>query len=458
MSVEGRPKAISTLKGKRVESNRDLQYDTNTKLERIARLSRMDPQKKFACLMHLFNGTSLLECFHELKSKKARGTDGVSKNDYGQELYSNLRDLVVRMKRMAYHPSPARQVLIPKEGKPGAIRPLGISNFEDKLVQKMMQKVLESIYEPLFLNCSYGFRPGRSCHDAIRELNQHLSKHRVKTVIDVDLNNFFGTIEHHLLLEILKEKLSDKRLLRYLTRMFKAGVLSDGELKMSEEGVPQGSVCSPILANIFAHYVIDEWFNETVKKHCFGRQVEMFRYADDLVICCESEHDAKRIYKALKGRLEKFNLRLNEEKTKQVSFDKVAFKGGKKQDSFDFLGFTFYLALSRNGSFVLPKVKTSGVRLREKLKRVNRWCRSVRNKYRQRVIWKTFKSKLEGHIRYYAVTFNSRYVEKFVDRSRRILFNHLNRRSQRRSCNWLEFERYEKLFPLPKVKIYHKLF
>lgn len=390
-------------------SYRDSQYDTNTKLDRIAWLSKQEPSREFACLMHLFNEVSLFECFYELKSKKALGTDGVSKDDYGQELSSNLRKLIERMKRMAYRPSPVREVLIPKEGKPGATRPLGINNFEDKLVQKMMQKVLNSIYEPLFVECSFGFRPGRSCHDAIRALRNHLLKSRVRIVIDVDLKNFFGTIKHSLLLEILKKKLKDQRLIRYISRMFKAGILSDGELTMSEEGVPQGSICSPILANIFAHYVIDNWFEETVKEHCYGG-AELFRYADDLVICCEFERDARRISKALKGRLGKYDLGLNEEKTKEVSFDKEAFKRKEKQGSFDFLGFTFYLANSNSG-YVVPKVKTSGTRLRSKLKRMNEWCKSVRNKERQRAIWETFKTKLEGHIRYYGVTFNYRCVE-----------------------------------------------
>ena len=190
------------------------------------------------------------------------------------------------MKRMAYIPGPVRQVLIPKEGKPGATRPLGISNFEDKIIQRMMHKVLESIYEPLFHENSYGFRPGRSCHDAIEALHAHLSTHEVETVIDVDLSNYFGSISHQKVIEIIGKKISDPRLIRYLMRMFKSGVLAEGELTISDEGVPQGSVCSPIIANIFAHEVIDEWMEKTVKAHCAG-EVKMIRYADDIVICCQ---------------------------------------------------------------------------------------------------------------------------------------------------------------------------
>ncbi|MFT4552056.1 MAG: RNA-directed DNA polymerase [Chlamydiales bacterium] len=296
-----------------MESNRD-PISTNTKLNRIAWLSAKEPDKKFDQLMHHFNVGSLAVCFHELDGKKAVGIDGIDKARYGENLDNNLEDLTARMKRMAYKPAPVRQVLIPKEGKPGATRPLGISNFEDKPVQKMMQKILESIYEPLFLNCSFGFRPRRGCHDAIRALHQHLYRYEIQTVLDVDLANFFGTIDHAILLNMLKEKIKDQKLIRYLTRMLKAGVLLSGnDLTMSEEGVPQGSVCSPVLSNIFAHYVIDDWFDKVVKIHCCG-QVEMFRYADDLVVCCQYEHDARKINKALKGRLESSNFELMKRK------------------------------------------------------------------------------------------------------------------------------------------------
>ncbi len=256
------------------------QTKTETKLRRIAWLSERDPQKIFNNLMHLFNEESLKGCFNELDGRKAVGVDGVDKAMYRENLEENLRELIARMKRMAYQPGPVRQVLIPKEDKPGATRPSGISNLEDKIVQKMMQKVLESIYDPIFIDCSYGFRGGIGCHDAIKALHHHLFRYEVQTVIDVDLSNFFGTIDHRLLENIVREKIGDEKFIRYMIRMFKAGVLADGELTISEEGVSQGSACSP-LANIFAHYVMDEWFECTVKSHCTGR-VELFRYCDDV--------------------------------------------------------------------------------------------------------------------------------------------------------------------------------
>lgn len=429
---------------------------TDTKLKRIAWLSANDADKRFDSLMHHFNEESLAACFDELEGTKAVGIDGITKAHYGEHLDENLSDLVARMKRMAYRPQPIREALIPKEGQPGATRALGISVLEDKIVQKMMHKVLESIYEPLFLDCSYGFRPGRGCHDAIKALYQHLYRHDVGLIIDVDLANFFGTIDQSRLVELLREKISDERLIRYLIRMFKAGLLSDGEVVMTEEGVVQGSICSPILANVFAHYVIDDWFETTVKQHCRGR-VALFRYADDAVICCQDAEDAQRIKAALVKRLAKYGLKLNEQKTHLVSFSKQGKQRGDKTGGFDFLGFTFYLGRSRRG-YITPKLKTSGKRLRSKLKRLGDWAKRVRNALPLKQIWALFQAKLRGHIRYYGVSFNGQALNEFIYQARRIMFRHLNRRSQRKSFNWEQFDRFCKAFPLPPAIIHHALY
>lgn len=429
---------------------------TETKLKRIAWLSASDPDKRFDSLIHHFNEQSLAACFDELDGTKAVGIDGITKAQYGENLDENLHDLVERMKRMAYRPQPIRQALIPKEGQPGATRELGISIVEDKIVQKMMQKVLESIYEPLFLDCSYGFRPGRGCHDAIKALYQHLYRHDVQIILDVDLANFFGTIDQQQLVERLREKIGDERLIRYLIRMFKAGMLSDGELVVSEEGLVQGSICSPVLANVFAHYVIDRWFETTVKQHCRGR-VALFRYADDAVIGCQYAQDAERIKAALSKRLAKYGLALNEQKTQLVRFSKQGKRHGEKTGSFDFLGFTFYLGRSRRG-FIIPKLKTSGKRQRGKLKQLGEWARRVRNALPLKQIWALFQAKLRGHIQYYGVSSNYRALERFIYRAERILFRHLNRRSQRRSFNWEQFERFRNVFPLPAPVIHHALY
>jgi group II intron reverse transcriptase/maturase len=302
-------------------STSETQVWMDTKLQRVAWLSGQDSKKEFNCLMHYFNEESLGKCFQLIDGRKAKGLDGVDKESYGRNLTANLKSLVSKMKTMSHPPGNIKQVLTPKDGEKNAYRPLGISNFEDKLVQKAMQQILEIIYEPIFLNCSFGFRPGRGCHDALRELLNHLHKRPVNAIIDIDLANFFGSINHKELEQILRMKIKDNRLMRYIIRMLKAGVLIGSELIVGEEGASQGSICSPVLANIFAHYVIDLWFEEKVKKHCKG-EVKLVRYCDDMVIACENEEDSMRIKSTLGKRLEKFQLKLNEEKTKIVKFNR----------------------------------------------------------------------------------------------------------------------------------------
>jgi RNA-directed DNA polymerase len=269
-----------------------------TKFAIISRLSAENPEMVFNQLMHHFNKKNLLSWYQSLKGKAAVGIDGMTKEKYGENLEENLDALLSKLKTMSYIPGPVKQILISKEGRNEATRPLGIGNFEDKIVRKGVQKILEAIYEPLFWNSSYGFRPKLGCHDAIKALRGHLYSQSVRNVIDLDLSNYFGTIDHDLLMAQLSNKIQDKRFLRYIRRMFKAGVLSNGELTVSDEGVPQGSMCSPILANIYAHYALDDWFNRTVKINCRGK-VEIFRYADDAVICCGNAKDAERIRAAL---------------------------------------------------------------------------------------------------------------------------------------------------------------
>jgi RNA-directed DNA polymerase len=430
--------------------------NTDTALAEIAYLSSRNPAQVFHSLMHHINEGSLRRCFDKLDGKKALGVDGISKAAYGEHLQVNLEALIGRMKRMGYRPQAVRQVLIPKEGKPGATRPLGIGCFEDKLVQGRVHEILESIYEPLFLDWSYGFRPGRSCHDAIKDLHKHLYKEEVEVVIDVDLANFFGTIDHEILKELLSRKIKDTKFLRYVSRMLKAGTLAEGELTVSDEGVPQGSLCSPIFSNIVAHHVIDEWLEDTVKPLMKGT-MKAFRYADDLVICCRYEKDAVRVRKALGRRLEKYKLKLNEDKTKMVTFSKSKSGQGKKQEAFDFLGFTFYLGKSMRGA-IIPKVKTCGKRYRSKLNKVKDWARQIRSKEPLGAIWKVFCAKLRGHVQYYGVSFNSEAVGNFLREATRIMWKWLNRRSQRKSFDWEKFNLFIEKHPLPEIKVCHKLF
>ena len=432
------------------------QVNTDTALAEIAWLSANNPHQVYHSLMHQINVDSLRRCYDRLDGRKAVGVDQVNKAMYGENLTANLEDLIARMKRMAYRPGPVREVRIPKEGKKGATRPLGISNFEDKLVQKRMQDILESIYEPLFFDLSYGFRPNKNCHDAVKDLREHLFKEEVEVVIDVDLANFFGKIDHDIVKDMLGMKIKDSKFMRYITRMFKSGVLADGELSMNEEGVVQGSCCSPVISNIVAHYVIDTWLEETVKPLMKG-MVKAFRYADDLVICCRYEEDANRIKSVLGKRLAKYKLELNEEKTSMVNFSKNNHRRGIKQGSFEFLGFRFYLGKSLKG-VTIPKVKTSGKRFRSKLNNVTTWVKQVRNKIPLGEIWKIFCAKLRGHVQYYGVSFNIKMVSKFLYEAKKIIFKWLNRRSQRKSFDWNKFDLFVKKHPIPNAKIVHRLF
>lgn len=430
--------------------------NTETKLKRIAWLSSQDKERKFECVMHHVNLETLRGNFLRLDAKKAKGIDGVSKEEYGNDLENNLNRLIDELKRMAYKPRPVKELLIPKDGQPGKFRPLGISVFEDKLVQGAFRQILEAIYEPLFLDCSHGFRPKRGCHTAIKDLRKYLYENDIETVIDIDLKNFFGTIDHKILESFLREKITDERFIRYIIRMFKAGVLSEGDLIIGDEGVPQGSICSPILSNVFAHKVLDEWIEQTIQPYCKGK-VKLFRYADDAIICIEKEHDAVRIRKALPKRLEKYKLVLNEEKTKMVSFSRVKVQNGISQDTFNFLGFTFYWGKTRTGRIV-PKLKTSSKTTDTKLEKVKVWIKDIRNKTRMKEIWGTFCAKLRGHIQYYGVSFNSKQVQKFQWEATRLVFKWLNRRGQKKSFTWEKFNKFMERFPLPKVRICHSLF
>lgn len=433
-----------------------VQETTDTKLKRIAEYSKQNPGCEYKWLMSHYNIEGLRSCFDELDGKKAVGIDQKTKDEYGKKLEANLSNLIERMKQMSYRPQPVREVLIPKLGKPGATRPLGISTIEDKVVQSMTKKILESIYEPNFYDCSYGFRPHRGVHTAIKALHKYLYNNEVEIVIDVDLENFFGSISHEVLMEILKMRIKDETFLRYIVRMLKAGVLSKGELQMTEWGTPQGSICSPVLSNIIAHYVIDDWFEQIVRKHVKG-DIALFRYCDDLVICCRYEAEAKKVTEALEKRLAKYHLKMNLEKTKQVRFSKAKQAIGVLAEVFDFLGFAFVIGKSRAGK-PIPKIKTSSKRLRQKVKIMNTWIKTNRSRFKLKALWFSFCKKVQGHIGHYAISFNERSVKLFVDLVRLSFFKWINRRSQKRSMTWEKFERFENTFPLPKITIKHRLF
>lgn len=432
-----------------------LKQPMGTKLKRIAVLSSQDPKMAFKWLMPHVTKENLICCFNELDGRKAVGIDGKTKEVYARELEANIELLISKMKRMAYKPFPVREVLIPKGD--GKYRPLGISNIEDKIVQMMFGKILESIYEPIFRDCSYGFRRDKNAHMAIRETIRYIKFNNVKRVIDVDIENFFGTIKHKDLLKMLSLKIKDRIFLRYISRMLKAGTVTEKGIDRKEIGLAQGSIASPILANVYAHYVIDLWFDKVVPKHIIGK-VAISRYADDLIVCCTDTRDVYKIKTSLTKRLSKFGLSLNLEKSKIVRFNKWDYGKGIKQEVFSYLGFTFYLSKARKESFTTVKVKTNKKTLRTKLKLVSVWVKQNRFNGTIRDIWCRFRRKLGGHIAYFGVTNNADSVKAFLHRARRIFFKWMNRRSQRRSLNWEQFILFEKQYPMPMVKIYHQAY
>jgi len=425
----------------------------DTKLKRIEAMSREDPACTFECLMPHYNKENLIACYHELDGKKAVGVDKQTKDIYGANLEVNIANLITRMKSMSYRPQPVREVRIPKDD--GKTRPLGIACIEDKIVQSMTAKLLEAIYEPTFTDESFGFRPGRNCHQAIREVHQQVFRNWENYVIDVDLENFFGEIDHSKLLTILRMRIKDEKFIRYIARALKSGVLSDEGFRKTEMGSAQGSVCSPILANIFAHYAIDVWVKTVVEQKVEGA-VKLVRYCDDFVICCTNRKDAKRVLRALPKRLERFSLKVNSKKTQCIEMCKKASRSGRS-GTFNFLGFTFYLGPNARG-YIIPKVKTDGKKYRKKLKEVNQWCKDNRHLYPLKSLWDQLRVKMRGYIRYYGVSHNSYAVSSFIFRVTRVFFKWINRRSHRKSVTWEQLQRFIRKYPMPPVKVYHRLF
>lgn len=425
-----------------------------TKLRRIAMRSKSDPKAEFKWLMPLYTEENLKRCFNELDGNKAVGIDGRTKADYAKDLDANIRDLRRRMVSLNYRPSPVREVLIPKAN--GKFRPLAISNIEDKIVQLMTNKILDAIYDPIFSERSYGFRRGKSAHMAIAETREHLRDASVKVVIDIDLANFFGTINQKDLMKMLALKIKDERFLRYIARMLKAGTQTKEGIRRSEDGVLQGSVASPCLANIYAHYVIDLWFERVVPKHIKGNVV-IYRYCDDMIACCTTAEDVDKIIRSFEKRLAKFGLKLNLEKTKTVKFNKWAYWKGEKQGTFGFLGFTFYFAKTKKGNATV-KLRTNHKTLRAKLQVLKQWLKENRSKGTLLVVWRKYLLKLKGHLVYFGVSDNSPSLKRYLHAARDLFFKWMNRRSHKRSFSWERFVEFERQYPMPIEKIYHRFY
>lgn len=437
-------------------SNREM---VATKLQRIAEKARRESGCRFTSLFHLMNVEMLRECFRQLRKDAAAGIDKVTKKEYGANLEKNLTALVEKLHRMSYIPLPVRRVYIPKPGS-SKERPLGIPALEDKLVQAGLARILSAIYEQDFIDDSYGFRPGRGCHGALRALSDEVEGGRIHYIVDADIKGFFDNVDHEWLMKFLGHRIVDKRVLRYVKRFLKAGIMEEGAVSASDKGTPQGGIVSPILANIYLHYSLDLWFTRVFQKGCYG-QSRMIRYADDFVVCFQREVDAIRFRHELDERLFRFGLEISPEKTKTIEFgsfaEAKAKKRGGKAATFDFLGFTHYCSRSRNGRHFRMKRVTSHKKFTAKIRMFRDWLKASRTLPTDELMEKV-ASKLRGHFAYYGVTDNSRGISRFAYEIRCLLFKWLNRRGKRGCMNWEKFNLFLKKFPLPRPRIMVNLF
>ena len=428
-------------------------------LDQIRTRAARDNKCKFTSLVHLVNVEHMKTCFANLKAGKASGIDLVTKEAYGLNLNDNIEDLVERMKSKKYQPKPVRRVYIPKPGKDEK-RMLGIPTIEDKIVQSNVKEILESIYETEFLDCSYGFRPRRNCHDAIKALDVCVMAKPINYIVEVDIRKFFDSVNHDWMIRCLKEKIIDPNLLWLIRKFLKAGIMESGTYIESETGTPQGGIISPLLANIYLHYVLDLWFEKVIKSRSKG-YMQMVRYCDDFVACFESERDAEDFMKQLHIRFEKFGLVVAEEKTKLLKFGpkewKLAEKQGRKSETFNFLGFTHFGKKSRKGYWIMGH-KTSKANLARKLKEIKEYIKSVRCKIPLKDWWEILKLKFRGHINYFGISGNHRCLAQFRYCLIINAFKWINRRSQKKSMDWQKFERHMEFNPLPEARICFKLY
>ena len=403
---------------------------------------------KLQTLIHYVNKVNL-EKEHQMQLKnKAVGIDGISKEEYNNNLDANLDNLLTRMKTFSYRPQSVKRVYIPKAN--GKLRPLGIPAYEDKLVQGVLARVLNGVYEPRFLDCSYGFRPNRSAHDAIKAIRDIIYKRPIGWVVEADIKGFFDNMNHEWIIKFLRNDIADENFIRYITRFLKAGILEEGKRYESTQGSPQGGLVSPYIANVYLHYVLDLWFEKVVKKHVKG-EAYIIRFADDFLACFQYEEDAKAFYSVLPKRLAKFGLEIAEDKTRILPFGKDS---GSKE-SFEFLGFSFYNGMARN-SFYIVVVLSSKKKMKAKRLAIKEWLKSMMHCPISDIIAK-LNVKLLGHYRYYGVSGNIKCLCSFHNYCIKTLYSVLRRRGQKKRITWEKFKIFLRQSPIVTPKIYVKL-
>jgi len=436
----------------------ETEYTTLTKLALISRRARREPKRRFTSLAHLLDEGFLARCYCELGRERAGGVDGVSWKGYGERLDENLRELVARMKAKRYKPQPAKRVYIPKDER--SKRPLGLPALEDKIVQRAIARILEAIYEADFLDCSYGFRPKRNCHQAVDAVDKAIMTKPINHVIEADIKGFFDNVSHEWMMEFLRVRIADPSFLLLIRRFLKAGYIEAGMVVATERGTPQGGNLSPMLSNIFLHYVLDLWFEKRLKRQARGA-CRLVRYADDFICMVQYQGDARHIERALHERFTKFDLELHPKKTRVISFGRYERDNAQRQkrrpNTFDFLGFTHFCGTSRRGRFIVGR-RTSRKKFRAKCKEMNRWLRRVRNAHKAKDWWPVLAAKLRGHYQYYGVSGNMLSIRRYYAETLRMALKWLNRRSQRNSFSWAQFREYLEHYPLPKPRIVHNLY
>jgi RNA-directed DNA polymerase len=426
-----------------------------TDINRIATLAKEDPTRKFYSIAHLITEERLTEKFWKLRKDSSAGIDGVVHAQYAENVEENIRQLHRRLVENKYQAQPLRRVYIPKED--GKQRPISIPVLEDKLVQSVAVDLLNAIYEQDFFDCSYGFRPGRSQHQALDEIGKVMCMRPTSWVLELDIKAYFDSIVRENLSEMVRRRVTDGSMLRLIGKWINVGAIDDGKLIMSETGTGQGQPISPLLANVYLHHILDEWFEEEVKPRLRGEAHEI-RYADDAILCFQYREDAEKVLEVLPKRFAKFGLTLHPEKTRLIAFGRFAQgeakkRGERKPDTFDFLGFTHICARSRQGKFTVH-VKTIDKRLRRGLKSIADWCKEHRHDPVSEQ-QKTLNAKLRGHYQYYGRRTNHGSIRRFYREVCGIWRKWLNRRTRGNPLTWEKFYEVLRQNPLLTPRIMH---
>jgi RNA-directed DNA polymerase len=429
----------------------------STRLQRIAQLAQEDRNRVLVSLAHAIDKDFLREAYGRTRKDGAPGVDGQTAASYEENLEENLQSLLNRFKMGDYKAPPVRRVYIPKGNDPTKKRPIGVPTFEDKVLQRAVTMVLEAVYEQEFLDCSYGCRPGRSAHQAIRDLRKGLMAMGGGWVLDADIEGYYDNLDHGHLRNFLDQRVRDGVLRRAVDKWLKAGVMEEGNLRHPATGTPQGGVISPLLSNIYLHEVLDVWFETAVKPRLHG-EAFLIRFVDDFVLVFQLESDARRVLEVLPKRFDRYGLRLHPDKTRLVRFEPPHSEGKSRQEhetprSFDFLGFTHHWEKSRWGRWMVKR-KTATNRFTRALRRINLWCRGQRH---APIPWQhaQLKRKLRGHDEYYGISGNSKALSSLRHWAKRIWRKWLSRRSRTSRVNWIRFNLLLKRYPLPNPKIRH---